>query len=179
MPGLPVKPRKGHLAVTDRYAGFLHHQVVELGYMKSAKQLTAESVACNVQPRITGQILIGSSRQFGQQDAAIDHALLGKMLRRCMSYLPGLAKLQVIRSWTGFRASTPDKLPLIGPDPRDNSLWLATGHEGLGITTSLATAQLIDCEITGRAPAIDPAPYLPARLLDPNTSLLNHQEELL
>lgn len=165
MPDLPVTPRKGHLAITDRYPGFLHHQVVELGYMKSAKQLTAESVACNVQPRATGQVLIGSSRQFGQEGTEIDHALLGKMLRRGIGYLPGLAKLQVIRTWTGFRASTPDKLPLIGPDPRDSSLWLATGHEGLGITTSLATAELIDCAFAGRAPSIDPAPYLPARLL--------------
>ena len=177
MPGLPVKPRKGHLAITDRYPGFLHHQVVELGYMKSAKQLTAESVACNVQPRATGQILIGSSRQFGQEGSEIDHALLGKMLRRCTQYLPGLEKLQVIRTWTGFRASTPDKLPLIGPDPRDSSLWLATGHEGLGITTSLATAELLACALTGRAPAIDPTPYLPARLLEP-TPLNTHKENL-
>ena len=164
-PGLPVMPRKGHLAITDRYPGFLRHQVVELGYMKSAKQLTAESVACNVQPRATGQILIGSSRQFGQLDKTIDHALLGKMLRRCMRYLPALGSLTIIRIWTGFRASTPDKLPLIGPDPHDSSLWWATGHEGLGITTSLATADLLACAFTGREPAIDPAPYLPARLL--------------
>ena len=30
--GLPVRKRKGHLAITDRYPGFLRHQVVELGY---------------------------------------------------------------------------------------------------------------------------------------------------
>jgi len=163
--GLPVKPRKGHLAITDRYPGFLHHQVVELGYMKSAKQLTAESVACNVQPRATGQILIGSSRQFGQTGSEIDHALLGKMLRRCLHFLPNLDRLQVIRTWTGFRASTPDKLPLIGADPHDATLWWATGHEGLGITTSLATADLLNAAFTGRTPLIDPGPYDPARLL--------------
>ena len=172
--GLPVKKRKGHLAITDRYPGFLNHQVVELGYMKSARTLSAESVACNVQPRGTGQILIGSSRQFGVEDTAVEAALLQTMLRRAIHYLPSLAELRVIRTWTGFRASTPDKLPLIGPDPRDNSLWLATGHEGLGITTSMATAELLACAFTGRTPPIDPEPYLPARLL--SGAPLSHSE---
>ena len=63
--GINIKPRKGHLVITDRYPNFLRHQVVELGYLKSAHSLTADSVAFNVQPRKTGQILIGSSRQYG------------------------------------------------------------------------------------------------------------------
>jgi len=78
-------------------------------------------------------------------------------------YLPGLANLSAIRVWTGFRASTPDKLPLIGPDRKDPSLLLATGHEGLGITTSLATAELIADMLTHQRSAIPPEPYLPER----------------
>jgi glycine/D-amino acid oxidase-like deaminating enzyme len=63
-PGLEVKKRKGHLVITDRYPNFLRHQLVELGYLKSAHSVTADSVAFNIQPRKTGQLLIGSSRQF-------------------------------------------------------------------------------------------------------------------
>ena len=68
-PGLEVKKRKGHLVITDRYPNFLRHQLVELGYLKSAHSLTADSVAFNIQPRKTGQLLIGSSRQFDVDDA--------------------------------------------------------------------------------------------------------------
>jgi D-hydroxyproline dehydrogenase subunit beta len=164
-PGLPIHKRKGHLAITDRYPGMLHHQVVELGYMKSAHSLTADSVACNLQPRTTGQVLIGSSRQFGVEDPAVEQAMLGRMLRRGLHFLPALAECKVIRTWTGFRAATPDKLPLIGPVPSDKTLWLATGHEGLGITTSLATAELLAASFSGAAPPIPAEPYLPARLL--------------
>ena len=67
VPGLPVKKRKGHLVITDRYPGFLRHQLVELGYLKSAHSHSTSSVAFNVQPRKTGQILIGSSRQYGRR----------------------------------------------------------------------------------------------------------------
>lgn len=162
-PGLPVKKRKGHLAITDRYPGFLHHQVVELGYLKSAHTLSADSIAFNVQPRITGQVLIGSSRQF-DTTSEVDNVILGRMLARAVEYMPRLASCSIIRTWTGHRAATPDKLPLIGPWPGDETIFLATGHEGLGITTSLGTAELLSAFFNSRATEIPIEPYLPARL---------------
>jgi len=160
---LPIRKRKGHLAITDRYPGYVRHQLVELGYLKSAHATTADSVAFNVQPRRTGQILIGSSRQFNAETPEVDHPNLAAMIHRAQSYLPDIGSLSTIRIWTGFRAATPDKLPLIGPWLSDPSLILATGHEGLGITTSLATAQLVADHICSRASAIPIDPYLPAR----------------
>jgi glycine/D-amino acid oxidase-like deaminating enzyme len=160
-PGIDVQKRKGHLAITDRYPGFVRHQLVELGYLKSAHSLTSDSVAFNVQPRQTGQLLIGSSRQYGVDDPKIDRDMLGKMLDRAIEYMPRLAGLSTIRTWTGFRAATPDKLPLIGPHPARKNLWLATGHEGLGITTSMATGRLLVDQIMNRASEIPIEPYLP------------------
>lgn len=162
-PGLPIRKRKGHLVVTDRYPGFVRHQLVELGYLKSAHSLTADSVAFNVQPRRTGQIIVGSSRQFGAEDSAVDHRILTAMIERARLYMPDIGDLQSIRVWTGFRAATPDKLPLIGVWPDDETLWLAAGHEGLGITTSLGTAKLLADALTGATPAIPLDPYLPRR----------------
>ena len=163
-PGLEVKKRKGHLVITDRYPNFLRHQLVELGYLKSAHTLTAESIAFNIQPRKTGQLLIGSSRQFDVDGAEVDASIVTRMLGRAIEYLPGLRKLSSLRTWTGFRAATPDKLPLIGPHAEHKRLYLATGHEGLGITTSLGTAKLLVAQIMNRETAIPVAPYLPARV---------------
>jgi glycine/D-amino acid oxidase-like deaminating enzyme len=163
MPGLEIRKRKGHLVITDRYPGFIRHQLVELGYLKSAHSVTSDSVAFNVQPRRTGQVLIGSSRQHGAEHTKVDNEILVRMLKRAQEYIPGLMQLSSVRTWTGFRAATPDKLPLIGPWPADKSLFLATGHEGLGITTSLGTARLLADHITGAKPEIPIEPYLPSR----------------
>jgi glycine/D-amino acid oxidase-like deaminating enzyme len=162
-PQLAVAPRKGHLLITDRYPGFVKHQIIELGYLKSAHSIASDSVAFNVQPRRTGQLLIGSSRQYGVTDGAVESAMLSRMLSRAVQYMPGLQHLSSIRAWTGFRAATPDKLPLIGRAPRLCNVLLATGHEGLGISTSLATARLIGDELLGRVSAIPREPYHPAR----------------
>jgi len=167
-PGIEVKKRKGHLLITDRYQGFLRHQLVELGYLKSAHSVSSDSVAFNVQPRPTGQVLIGSSRQYGAEHKSIDHDILARMLQRAVEYMPALAGISAIRAWTGFRAATPDKLPLIGPACGDKSLFLATGHEGLGITMSLATARILVDQIMGATPEIPVAPYLPSRTAKEN-----------
>ncbi|MFN7928107.1 MAG: FAD-dependent oxidoreductase [Blastocatellia bacterium] len=162
-PGIDVQPRKGHLLITDRYPGFVRHQLIELGYLKSAHASTADSVAFNAQPRQTGQILIGSSRQFGTNDATVEAVLLSRMLARAAEYMPGLTRLSALRAWTGFRAATADHLPLIGPCPGHDNLYLATGHEGLGITTSLGTAKLLVDQLLQRPPMIPVTPYLPQR----------------
>lgn len=164
-PDLPIRPKKGHLAITDRYPGTVHHQLVELGYISSAHHSDGASVAFNVQPRPTGQLLIGSSRQFDTTDPAVEAPMLARMLGRALDYLPGLAGLNTVRSWTGFRAATPDSLPIIGRHPRQPGLWLAVGHEGLGVTTAPATARLLAAQLTGAALPFEAAPYGMQRFL--------------
>jgi glycine/D-amino acid oxidase-like deaminating enzyme len=162
-PGLKILKKKGHLVITQRYPGFARHQLIELGYLKSAHSGNTDSVAFNLQPRSTGQILLGSSRQFGVESGDIDHAILRLMTARAFEYMPGLRNLSAIRVWTGFRPATPDNLPLIGKLPDSKNMYIAAGHEGLGITTALGTAQLIADAILDRQSAIPPGPYSPNR----------------
>jgi glycine/D-amino acid oxidase-like deaminating enzyme len=164
-PGLGIKMRKGHLLMTERYPDFARHQLVELGYLKSAHSIPTDSVAFNVQPRKNGQVLVGSSRQYDAEHPEIDAPILDRMQQRAQQYMPRLAQLKTARVWTGFRAATVDKLPLLGPYPEDETVLLATGHEGLGITTSLASGRLIADHITGVESFIPATPYLPSRNL--------------
>jgi glycine/D-amino acid oxidase-like deaminating enzyme len=161
--GLPVRKRKGHLVITDRYPGYVHHQIVELGYLKSAHSLGKDSVAFNIQPRKNGQMLLGSSRQFDAEDTMVEQPILNRMLNRACEYLPSLGGLSALRTWTGHRAATPDKLPVIGPSAMHPRIWLATGHEGLGITTSLGTGRLLADLLLNRTSEIASAPYAAAR----------------
>ncbi len=164
-PGLKIVKRKGHLVITERYPGFVSHQLIELGYLKSAHGKDGDSVAFNVQPRSTGQVLLGSSRQFCSDDTEIDHDIVRRMTARAFEYMPRLKDLSVVRVWTGFRPATPDNLPYIGNLPDHDNVYIAAGHEGLGITTSLGTAELIADAILGRTSAISPEPYSPSRVI--------------
>jgi len=96
--------------------------------------------------------------------------MLTRMIERAKEYMPGLENLSVLRVWTGFRAATTDKLPLIGQaagPTNDPSLWLAAGLEGLGITNAPGVARLVIDGMLGRESPIDAQPYSPARLMEP------------
>lgn len=165
LPQLPIRPRKGHLLITDRYPGLLRHQVLELGYADSAHDSTHASVAFNVQPRPSGQLLIGSSRETGVDDSRVSPQMLRRMLERAFVFMPALRQLQAVRVWTGLRPATPDGRPCLGAMPGHHDLWVAAGHEGLGVTSALGSARLLLDLIMQRVPDIDPAPYAPSRWL--------------
>lgn len=164
-PELPIEAKKGHLLITDRYPGSVTHTLVELGYVTSAHNASGPSTACNIQPRPTGQLFIGASRQFGTLDPAVEGWMLARMLKRATEYMPDLAQLNAIRAWTGFRAASPDGLPLVGRHPHHQGLWLAVGHEGLGVTTAPASADLLCAQLFNETPPLAAHAYLPARFL--------------
>ena len=116
-----------------------------------------------------GHVLIGSSRQYGSGDGAVEEGILRRMLERAWEYMPGLKGIATERVWTGFRAATPDKLPLIGPATglsEDQSLWLAAGFEGLGTTNAPGAARLLVDQMLGRQTGIAAEPYLPGRMAE-------------
>lgn len=164
LPELPLRPRKGHLVITERHAPLVRHQLVEMGYADAAHGDADSSVSFNLQPRPNGQLLIGSSREYGSHDAAVSPPLLRRMLQRAFDVVPALRELAAIRVWTGFRPATPDGLPYLGPVPGRPGVWVAAGHEGLGITTAPGSARLLIDALLGQRPALDLAPYLPARV---------------
>ncbi len=165
LPELPLMARKGHLVITDVSGPSIRHQLVEAGYTQGVHAPSGLSIAMNVQPRPTGQLLIGSSRENGVFDPAVSTEVTAALVRRALRFLPGLGRLPATRIWTGFRPATPDGLPYIGHVPGRGPVWAAFGHEGLGITTAPATAELLVDRILARGSVLDGAPYDPARCL--------------
>ena len=61
--------------------------------------------------------------------------------------------------WVAPRPMTPDGLPLIGRLPRSRHVFLATGHNMLGLTLGPATGRIIADMVTGQKPEMDLAPF--------------------
>ncbi|HET8899441.1 MAG TPA: FAD-dependent oxidoreductase [Rhodanobacteraceae bacterium] len=163
LPELPLQLRKGHLVITDRYPGAIHHQLVHMHYTASAHG-EADSVAFNVQPRPTGQLLIGSSREVGALDTTVSLSMVQRMLQRAFDFLPGLRQRLALRAWAGLRPASADGAPYIGRVASRRGIWVAAGHEGLGVTTAPGTAQLLLDQWLGRPSAIDVTAFDPARV---------------
>jgi len=64
--------------------------------------------------------------------------------------------------WAGFRPSTPDSLPLLGPVPGAPGLVVATGHGMLGVTLAPVTGLAVATLVRGERPDWL-APFAPDR----------------
>jgi glycine/D-amino acid oxidase-like deaminating enzyme len=64
-----------------------------------------------------------------------------------------------VRYWMGFRPSTPDSLPILGPVAGQHGLYLAFGHGHFGMSGGPPSGRLLARLMTGQSPGIDPAPY--------------------
>ncbi|MCB8821240.1 NAD(P)/FAD-dependent oxidoreductase [Microvirga rosea] len=77
--------------------------------------------------------------------------------------LPALREVAPATEWMGFRPSTPDSLPVIGPSVHGTEVIHAYGHGHLGLTLSAVTARMVADALAGRPATFDPTPYLAAR----------------
>ncbi|MCA8949929.1 MAG: FAD-binding oxidoreductase [Planctomycetes bacterium] len=172
-PRLPIWPRAGNLAITAHHVSPIRTQLLEIAYLRfahGAAEVDPSGAgsdlgghAVNMQPQSHGGCLIGSTRQFRGMDRTLNRELLHRSLLRAQRYAPSLAAAPIVRTWVGLRPYAEDGVPLIGPWPHVEGLWIAAGHEGLGISLAPITGLLLAQQIAGVAPAIDPTPYLPAR----------------
>ncbi len=106
---------------------------------------------------------LGSTMEFSGFDDSLNERRLAALERGAREYLHHPYGAQVQERWCGWRPMCRDDVPLIGLAPGLRNTWLATGHGMMGVGMSTGTGQLIADLIAARAPAIDPAPFSPAR----------------
>jgi D-arginine dehydrogenase len=70
---------------------------------------------------------------------------------------------RVERAWAGLRSFVPDRLPVYGFDPVAEGFFWCAGQGGFGIQTAPAASKLAAALLLGRAPEIDPPPYVAGR----------------
>ena len=151
---VPVEPRRGILAVTVPVPdGIINCKVIlAASYMDTVHSggSTRVSIAANIQQAGNGNLVLGSSRQFVGFDNEVDPKVVAEMLKQNLRFYPVLKDISVIRTWVGFRPYTSDLLPIISPVESIKGMYLATGHEGIGITEGPITGKLITQMITGQ-----------------------------
>ena len=84
---------------------------------------------------------------------------------RCRSCAAGSRRRARPRrqGWAGFRPATPDSLPLLGPIPGQDGLYVAAGHGMLGVTLAPATGVAVADMVTTRSVPAWLAPMAPGR----------------
>ncbi|CAM5187862.1 hypothetical protein ARD30_11675 [Bosea thiooxidans] len=131
-------PRKGQMAVTDRAAAgrpAIDGHLMAASYLAAKRGIVRDNahIGLVIDPLMTGQFLIGGSREDHRDDHATDAPTIAAILRDALDLYPPLAERRVLRSFAGVRTASRDGLPILGLHPHLPGVAIATGFEGDGI----------------------------------------------
>lgn len=145
---LRIEPRRGQMIALAHVPAVVTHCVHGEVYLA---------------PRPSGELLIGATvERAGFQRAVTAEGIAG-LLQGAIELVPSLRDLPIARTWCGFRPWAPDSLPVLGPWPGIDRLFVATGHFRNGILLAPITARLMTEWITGGPPSLAVKDFLPDR----------------
>ena len=148
---LPIEPVRGQLAVATM-----------------DRDLPPCILSCSrgyVVPRDPNEILAGATSERVGFDRNTTDEGIDAVWEGAATMLPALQEMRPAQRWAGLRPGSPDALPMIGPLPGIEGLWIASAHYRNGILLAPVTATMISTWIEEGDPGIDPQPSLPERFL--------------
>lgn len=98
------------------------------------------------------------------RDAEPNHAQLNQVLPSIKEAID-LGERTDDPIWQGNRPTLPDSKPVIGKAPNHGNVWVAFGHQHIGLMTGPITGKLISEQISGETSDIDLKPFDPARYI--------------
>ncbi|KAL5794488.1 hypothetical protein ACOSP7_003082 [Xanthoceras sorbifolium] len=172
---VPVKPRKGHLLVLENFDSLkLNHGLMETSYV-AHHDLTMNpglvdleqilSISMTATMDMMGNLVLGSSRQFAGFNTEVDESIINRIWMRAADFFPRLKDLSLAdftrsrKVRVGLRPYMPDGKPVVGPVPGLSNVFLATGHEGGGLSMALGTAEMVADMVLQNPLKIDSAPF--------------------
>lgn len=102
-----------------------------------------------------GELLVGAEiERYTTYSTRSTFSFLAEASSRCIDLFPFMAKLRILRQWTGLCDMTPDYSPLMGPSAVEgfyvNAGWGTWGFKAVPV----AGVTMAECVATGRAPAL-------------------------
>jgi D-amino-acid dehydrogenase len=102
---------------------------------------------------------IGSTMEFAGYDNRLNRKRLGLLREGASHYLLEPYCEPIEEEWYGWRPMTTDSKPIIGRSPSFDNVWIAAGHNMLGLSMAPATGKLIAELLNGQPTHLDPSPY--------------------
>jgi glycine oxidase len=147
---LRIEPRRGQMIALAHVPPVLTHCVHGEVYLA---------------PRPSGELLVGATVERAGFQRAVTAEGISGLLHAAIELVPSLRELPIARMWCGFRPWAPDSLPVLGPWPGIEGLFVATGHFRNGILLAPITARLMTEWITGTEPSLAVKDFLPDRFV--------------
>jgi glycine/D-amino acid oxidase-like deaminating enzyme len=92
--------------------------------------------------------------------------ILAKIRKNLNEVYPALKDTAIVESWGGMIETTPDVVPVIGPEEDLPGFYVATGLSGHGFGIGPGVGMAVAAMVTGRHSGIDLTPFRRSRFFD-------------
>ena len=116
----PMGPTRGQIVVTERTMPFLPHPLTTI-------RQTDE-----------GTVMIGDSKEDQLDDRTLNHSVSAVMADRAQRMFPHLARLNVIRTWSGIRVMPQDGFPIYDQSESAPGAFVTCCHSGVTLASNHA-----------------------------------------
>ena len=141
-----------------------YHTVVSPAQGKQLSRPIFDVDASYVMSPMEMGLRVTTGTNLTRREARPDPRQLSRVMPRVREAFP-IDQLLLDEPWMGRRPTVPDTLPIIGPAPRHENLWLAFAHSHMGLTMGPISAVLIANFIGGEQQPFSPEACSPARYL--------------
>jgi glycine/D-amino acid oxidase-like deaminating enzyme len=129
----------------------------------------------HLRQRADGSVLVGErTQETPATDPGGGHARA--LLAQAARFFPALAGVPVERWWLAWRAMPADRLPIVGPLPWLEGLYLAVSHSG--VTLAPVLGRLVATEVADQAADGLLAPFRPGRFAERTTRVMLEVESV-
>lgn len=157
---IPIRPRKGMVLVTEKTDSIVNQKVHEFGYMLSkfedihykrnvSKLVEDNNIAFTIEPTNADNYLVGGHRAFKGYDIRSENEVIRGIAERAIRFIPSLKNVSCIRAYAGIRPWVIDHLPIVSEVEEVPGFYIASGHEGDGISMAPITGKMITQIISG------------------------------
>lgn len=118
---IPILPLRGQIIITEPLAPIIKHTLSELRQTSN------------------GEVLIGYSKEEAGFDRSTTLDLIQATANLAIEIVPDLAKAKIVRTFSGLRVMPEDELPILGPVPGIENLFIAAMHSGITLSPLAGT----------------------------------------
>jgi sarcosine oxidase subunit beta len=163
---IPICPRKGMILVTEKIERLVNQKVHEFGYMLSKFEdvnykrnvsdlVENNNIAFTIEPTDAENYLVGGHRAFGGYNIQSENEVIRGIAERAIRFIPDLKNVGIIRTYAGVRPWVIDHLPIVSGVEEVPGFYIASGHEGDGISMAPITGKMITQLISGEETDFD------------------------
>jgi len=150
---LPIKPKKGQIAVTEQIPALGETNFWDAEYIvtklnpelaaRRNKILAELGIGLSLSRTSEGNYFIGGTREFTGYNNQTTYQGINAVIKQALKYFPVLENVHIIRTFAGLRPASLDGKPFLGEVSARKGFFIAAGHEGDGIALAPITGKLI------------------------------------